>query len=414
MKDCRKLLDVTKHLYPVIWDEDLTRLYAQESGKMYDNLTARGVKFTRLIKRPTTTSVDRMAAVADSKMFSQAFPEFAGPHVKTYLNCAAQQLVMENGAVHGVRVQPKNDPPFTVWTRKGVIIASGGYGANPALRRRFQIDPRDMSIYSGLPTCRGDGQLLGQSVGGDLINMTMIPPIVAVASHLTEASIAVNLDGRRFHDEAGPYYYRVYEVNKQREKRGHYIFDSLTHESKIKYVKQMAGELCEGDTLEELAEKLGVPKDALVGSVRRWNAFLATGKPADPETGRVQFEPERRPISKGPFYSKPMVVGVSLTCGGFVTTKSMQVVDIWGNTIPKLFAVGDAAGGVTPTAEMGGTHLGGGFVLGWVAGTAAATGKLEPSHHSKGTFGQQLAKDANVDLSMPIVSVNAAQTESKL
>jgi hypothetical protein len=58
-----------------------------------------------------------------------------------------------------------------------------------------------------------------------------------------------------------------------------------------------------------------------------------------------------------------------------------------------------------PNTEMGGTHLGGGFVLGWVAGRAAATGVLEKSHHAKGTFGQQFAKNKNVDLSVPIISV---------
>ena len=169
-----------------------------------------------------------MAAVAGDKMFLQAFPEFVGPHVKTYINCAARRLVVKDGTVHGVRAQPKRVPPFTAWARKGVIIASGGFGANPALRRRFQIDPYDMSIYFSLSAYRGDGQLLGEAVGGELINMTMIPPIVAVASRLIEASVAVNLDSRRFHDEAGPYYNCVYEVNKQREKEGHYIFNSLT------------------------------------------------------------------------------------------------------------------------------------------------------------------------------------------
>lgn len=415
MKDCKKLLESTSLLYPIILDEELTRFYAQESGKMYDELTKRGVRFTRLIKRPLQTSVDRLAAVEDTRMFPQAFPEFAGPRVKTYVRCVGERLQVRNGTVSGVRVQPKDgSPPFTVWARQGVILASGGYGANPALRRRLQIDPEDMSIYSGLPTCRGDGHLLGQAVGGDLMNMTMIPPIVAVASHLTEESIAVNLDGRRFHDEAGPYDYRVYEVKKQREKKGHYIFDSKTYQSKTKYVKQMAGELVVGNSLRELASNLGIPGDAVVESVQLWNEFLASGQTTDPQTGRVQFAPERRPISNGPFYSKPMSVGVSLTCGGFVTTKSMQVIDIWGKPIPKLFAVGDVAGGLTPTAEMGGTHLGGGFVLGWVAGKAAATGELEPSHHGKATFGQQLAKNKNVDLSMPIINVNVAEASAKL
>ncbi len=416
MKDNEKLLAITSTLYPIIWDKELTQLYAERSAEMYDALTERGVRFTRLIKRPSQTSVDRLAAVEDTGMFPLAFQaEFNGPHVKKYVKCTADKILLENGEVRGVRVQPRAGPSFNVYARKGVILASGGYGANPALRRRLQLDPDDMSIYSGLPTCRGDGHLMGQAVGGDLINMTMIPPIVAVASHLTEESIAVNLDGRRFHDEAGPYYDRVYALNKQQDKKGYYVFDHRTYESKTKYVKQMAGELLKANSLKELAEKLGVPQKALEESVKQWNEFLESGRAEDPVTGRVQFAPERRPISVAPFYSKPMSVGVSLTCGGFLTTKSMQVIDIWGKPIPKLFAVGDVAGGLTPTAEMGGTHLGGGFVLGWVAGKAAATGLLEKPHHGKGTFGQQLVKNKNVDLSMPIISVEGWQQKgSKL
>jgi len=40
-----------------------------------------------------------------------------------------------------------------------------------------------------------------------------------------------------------------------------------------------------------------------------------------------------------------------------------KVVNVWGKAIPGLFAVGDCAGGLTPTTDMGGTHLGPGFVL---------------------------------------------------
>lgn len=416
MRDCKKLLDQTQRLYGVTWDENLTRFYAEKSAKMYDELTSRGVKFTRLIRRPLQTSVDRLAAVEDTKMFPAAFEQdFAGPNVKTFLRCSAQRLLTDStGSVVGVLVQPRdNQPSFSVRARKGVIIAAGGYGANLSLRRHFQPDPSDVTIYSGLPTCRGDGQLIGQAVGGDLINMAMIPPIVAVPSHLTEEAIAVNLAGNRFHDEAGPYYDRVYALRQQIENKGHYIFDSQTYATKRRYVDPMAGPLTQAPTVAALAEKLGIPAAAAESSVRSWNDFLTSGASTDPSTGRVQFEPSRRPITKGPFYSKTMVEGVSLTCGGFVTTLSMQVVDVWGKPIPGLFAVGDCAGGLTPTAEMGGTHLGGGFVLGWEAARAAVTGDLKEPH-TVGTFGQEVEKKKGVDLSMPIISVDAQQQTARL
>ncbi len=386
---------------------------------MYDVLTEMGVKFSRLIKRPLQTSVDRLAAVDDTKMFPEAFDKkyLSGPKVRTFLNCAGQRLLVDDdGRVTGVIVRPASEDhkPFKVHAKKGVVLATGGYGANLLLRRQYQRDPSDVSIYAGLPTCRGDGQLMGQAIGGELINMTMIPPIVAVPSHLTEEAIAVNMAGNRFHDEAGPYYDRVYALDKQSPKVGHYVFDDETYQAKKKYVDPMAGPMTSAPDVPSLADKLGLPAAAVEQSVKKWNDFLASGKPKDSETGRVQFHPSRRPINVGPFHSKKMTVGISLTCGGFTTTKSMQVVDIWGKPVPGLFAAGDCAGGNNPTAEMGGTHLGGGFVLGWEAGRAAATGSDLAKPHRAGCFGQFVEKDRNVQLNMPIIgTVDAAQQGEK-
>ena len=381
---------------------------------MYDILTSRDVKFPRLIKRPLQTSVDRLAAVDDTQMFLAAFEkEFTGSNVKTFFKCSGHRLLVDaNGRVTGVVVQPQNPQlkPFKVHATRGVILATGGYGANLSLRRYYQHDSKDGRLYSGLGTCRGDGQLMGQAVGGELINMTMIPPIVAIPSHVTEEVIAVNIEGARFHDEAGPYYDRVHALEEQREKTGHYIFDARTFNFKRKYIDLMPGPLTSAPSVSELARKLGLPAQAVITTVETWNSFMTLGSPKDPLTKRVQFHPDCRPINVGPFYSKPMMVGVSLTYGGFATTLLMQVVDVWGKTILGLFVVGDCAGGMTPTAKMGGTHLGGAFVTGWIAGEVAAFGKGMKQSHTKPVFGQWVRKDDNVSLNMPIVgNVDAAQ-----
>lgn len=413
MEDCRKLVEESSAIYGLIWDEKLTRIYAERSAEMYQILTKRGVKFDRLIKRPLQTSVDRLAAVESTSMFPAAFEsDFAGPHVKTYLRCSAYRLLVENGVVVGVRVQPRdNSPAFNVRARKGVILASGGYQANPSLRRRFQPDKPVMGVYPGLPTCRGDGHLLGQALGGDLINMTMIPPIIAVPSQITESAIAVNINGYRFHDEAGPYLHRVKALEKQEKQVGFYIFDQHVATSKRFYVDQMPGPRLSGDTIEELAVKISVPSAALKNAVDEWNTFLASGKRQEEITGRVQFTDDRCGLSSPPFYASPMIAGVSLTVGGFVTTDTMQVVNVFGEVIPGLFAVGDVAGGLTPTAEMGGTHLGGGFTLGWLAGKAVAAGQ-KSSSHSAAPFNQVV--DDHKKVSGPIITVTTTSTKAQL
>lgn len=174
-----------------------------------------------------------------------------------------------------------------------------------------------MGVYPGLPTCRGDGHLLGQAVGGDLINMTMIPPIVAVPWQVTESAIAVNIDGRRFHDEAGPYLYRVKALEQQKKQAGFYIFDHHVATSKRFYVDQMPGPRLSGETLDELAMKIGVLPAALTHAVEGWNAFLTSGKQQEVGTGRVQFTDDRRGLLSPPYFASPMIVGVSPKRGWF-------------------------------------------------------------------------------------------------
>lgn len=423
MHDCQKLVDESSSHYGLEWDPVLARLYAQESSAMYDVLTRRGVKFPRLIKRPLQTTVPRLAAVESTDQFARAFErDFAGPSVRTYVNATVVRLITERGGgVTGVRVQPHNDdgdaPAFSVFAKKGVILATGGYQANPALLRRYRPAGQDADAgagaggalyYPGLPTCRGDGHLLGQAIGGDLVNMSMIPPIVVVASALTDEAIAVNAQGRRFHDEAGPYQHRVQKLRQQPHQLAYYIFDSVTATRQKRYVDQLPSPVTQADSLEQLARLINVPADALVETVESWNAFIASGEKMDPLMGRVDFTARR--IANGPFYASRLVTGISLTCGGFRTTTSMQVLDIFGQPVPGLFAVGDVAGGLTPTAEMGGTHLGGGFVHGWRAAKAAATGELSPSHHKdRGVFGQSTPQQVTLQLRIPIINVPTAE-----
>jgi len=181
----------------------------------------------------------------------------------------------------------------------------------------------------------------------------------------------------------------------------------------------MAGPLITAPDIRSLAAKLEIPASVAEESVDAWNNFLISNESKDPLTGRVQFHPPRRPIEAThqcwPVSLRREWLGICLTCGGFTTTKSMQVVDIWGKPIPGLYAAGDCAGGLTPTAEMGGTHLGRGFVLGWDAGRAAATGRELAEPHKPGCFGYYIGKDENVKLNMPIIGrVDAAQQNQKL
>ena len=384
LDDAARIVDQSRDHFAVIWDRDLTRIFAEHSAETYRILTDAGVRFTRFIPRPQQHSVDRMLAAEDPRMFATAFaPAFDRANVTLHTRTLAQRLIVTDGRVTGVlarRMAPDGSlgALVEISARSGVVLASGGYQANPELRARHQPGHRARTPYLGIDTCRGDAHLMGAAVGGDLINMSFVPPLVIVSSSFVEDSIAVNGMGARFHDEAGPYDARVAALDAQPGRAGVYVLDDVTATAKAHLFDQMPGARHRADTLEDLAAQVGCDAAALRASVERWNGFLAGSDDRDPDFGRVVIPAGRRPIIQPPFHATDMVVGINFCCGGFRVSSAMQVVSVFGDPIPGLYAAGDAVGGLNPCADLGGIHLGGGFTLGRLAGLAAAEGRQAP------------------------------------
>lgn len=378
LADATHMIELAQDDFGIVWDEDLVRLFARESARTYDLLTERGVRFSRFIPRPAQHTIDRMAAVEDTWMFQRAFqPDFELSSVRTLFRTNGIRLLIDAGRVTGVlahRDGPDGSEPIEITARRGVVLATGGYQSNPLLRQRYQPGHLARGPYLGVDTCRGDGHLMGAAVGGDLINMTFLPPLVIVSSSLVEDAIAVNTCGRRFHDEAGPYEERVKALLAQPGRRGWYVFDDVVAREKHSLITQMPEPALNADSLAELAEAIDVPVAALESTVGGWNDFLTGTQTADPDFGRVVLPPARRTAARAPYTAVPMVLGVNFCCGGFRVTNSMQVINVFGEPIPGLYAAGDCVGGFNPIADLGGIHLAGGFTLGRVAGGAAARG----------------------------------------
>ncbi|MEJ2887471.1 FAD-dependent oxidoreductase [Actinomycetospora aeridis] len=372
--DARAMVEQARDRFGVEWDETLVRLFARESAETHRLLVERGVRFSRFIPRPRQHTVDRMAAVEDSWMLGRAFrDDVERDGVTVRYGTVADRLLAADGRVTGVRAHARTDgSPLEVTARRGVVLATGGYQANPELRRRFQPEVVSRAPYLGIDTCRGDGHLLGQAVGGDLVNMTFVPPLVIVSSSVVEDAIAVNGQGERFHDEAGPYEERVDRLHDQPGRRAWYVVDDEVAREKATLIGQMPEPPVSAGSLAELAAAIGVPAAALEATVARWNDFLGTGAEQDPDFGRVVLPPGRRTCARPPFTAVPMVEGINFCCGGFRVTSDLQVLDVFGDAIPGLFAAGDCVGGLNPVSDLGGIHISGGFTLGRLAGRAAA------------------------------------------
>lgn len=355
----------------IVFDEALARVYAEESSEVYPFLRELGVGFSRHIPRPQQHSADRMLAIETvSKL--EGLLDRAGVPVR--LRSSAMRLLTTNGRVDGVLVfDERAGETWTLRARAGVVLAAGGYQSSREMRRRWQ--PADMSDapHIGMATCQGDGHLMADVVGGDLINMTMIPVNINVGSRLLEDCIAVNGHGRRFHDEAGPYDTRTAALRAE-DGRAHYICDASTFADCEDLIHMMPAEPRRAATLEELARLISVPVRELSASVERWNGFLASDAAVDPEFGRTVLPAGRSPIVEPPFAALPMIAGATFSLGGLRTNPDLQVLNAFGEEIRGLYAVGDCAGGVLACGAMGGIHLGTGFTLGRRAGRRVARG----------------------------------------
>ena len=278
--------------------------------------------------------------------------------------------------MRGVEVAGSASSPHRVRADRGVVLASGGYQANSELRQLYQPERLAVTSFPGLATCRGDGHVMGQSVGAQLINMTVIPIIVMVASALLETTIAVNRNGERFHDETGPYDARVGAVTAQPEGDCHYVFDSQAATSRSRLVESLGSPPKKAATLDELAAIIGCDAATLRRTVQLWNDFLRSGSPRDPAFGRVVLPDPPLGIEVPPFYTSRITLGANFTAGGFRTNQSLRVLDVYGDPVAGLYAAGDCVGGVNVAAGLGGVHIASAIALGRVAGRSAATASV--------------------------------------
>jgi succinate dehydrogenase/fumarate reductase flavoprotein subunit len=384
MRDGEKQFALEAENGGLMWDRALTELFVSGCAAMYDELAGIGVHFSRLLAKPSQHSVDRLHAIDDPADIGRCYTKrLEQLGVTVFYRTEARRLVMTDGSVTGVDVVQSTgagSETLRLAALKGVVLATGGYQGNFELRRRYQPASQIGTHIVGLTTCRGTGHVLGQSAGGDLINMSYIQPMVLIPSLLAENAIAVNAHGRRFHDETGKYAARVKALGEQPDQLGHYVIDAATRHERHDLVERMPEPPVERQTLDELADVIGCDAANLRTAVAEWNAFLASDGQKDPVAGRTIFPEGRRPIAEAPFTAMRMVRGTSFTWGGLAVTLDMQVVNVMGEPVAGLFAAGDTVGGINVISGMGGLHIAPALVLGKVAGRAAVAGPSARPH----------------------------------
>ncbi|MDR3440612.1 FAD-binding protein [Telmatospirillum sp.] len=340
--------------------------------------------------------------------------------IPVMFNTRAKRLVQNgNGEVIGV-IAETNGKTINILARKGVILTAGGYEYDPVM---LQNSVKGYPIYAfGNPGNTGDGQRMAEAVGAQLWHMNgascplglKVPEYDGALQIRTAASGFVIVDtlGNRFFNERGTEYHAgllavdFYDVHTQKHPRipCYMIFDETTRRqgpvtvfSSVGYTGQKKnykwsadnkseiekGWITQASSVEELATKIGVDQASLSATIGKWNqdikggkedelfhrAITAAKKPdaAADEEARVLSSP----IDNAPYYAIRLHPCLLNTQGGPRRNVEAQVVNPFGEPIPRLYGAGEC-GSMWGLIYQGAGNIGECMVFGRIAGKNCA------------------------------------------
>ena len=296
----------------------------------------------------------------------------------------ARQLVRENneGPVTGVICQDVDGNYSQVNASKAVLLATGDFAGNKDMMSYYvPWATRFASIFpnrdaAGDPTNTGDGQCMGMWIGAKMEDGPLAPMTHHLGGPLgMDAFLLTDVNGDRFvNEDVGGQPFQN-QLSRLPKKTAWQVFDSewpnqlqymdcghgnvswYVDDDKVPggsygrnaYISQamfdeaMASDAgVQADTIEELAEKMGVPVEQFCATIERYNELAKKG--VDEDFGK---RADRMfAIENPPFYGYKLTDTVLLVCmGGLETTVDFEVLDTNDDVIPDLYAVGNAQGG---------------------------------------------------------------------
>ena len=316
--------------------------------------------------------------------------------------------VDDRGAVTGVVVRTPGG--VEELAAGAVVLAAGGFDANPEMRTRYLGRNWDLARVRGTPYNTGEAIRMALDIGA--LPWGHWSGCHAVAwdynapwhgdrkvgdgfqKHSYPLGLIVNLRGERFVDEGADFRNYTYvkygrAIIEQPRRAAFQIFDQqvlhlLREEYRIREVTR-----AEDATLEGLARKLEIDVEGFVRTVREYNAAVQPGayNPAvkDGKGTRGLTPPKSNwalPLDAPPFVGFAVTTGITFTFGGLRITGDAQVVDAEQRPIPGLYAAGELVGGLFYQNYPGGAGLMAGAVFGRIAGRAAA--RAAPGRRASG------------------------------
>lgn len=334
--------------------------------------------------------------------------------VVIYTETEGTELIVDaSGKVVGAKAVQIDGTQITINTTKGVVIATGGYSANPAMVKSYDSywgdDLTDRTLSTNMGTNKGDGIVMSQAIGADVKGMEvaqMMPSSSPVKGTMTDGiwadaaeQIWIDGSGNRFVNE----YAERDVLAKASLKLDNGIFyivyagrgDIGNPDQKIKgtkYDERIAamvegGHVWYGSTLAELAEASkksaagvapGFTEEQLRSTLEKYNSYVANQKDLDFDkeviAGAIDLEYIESHDDVGIVIS-PRKASLHHTMGGVVIDEECHVLNKDGNIIPGLWAAGEVTGGIHAGNRLGGNAITDIFVFGRIAGLKAASGK---------------------------------------
>lgn len=405
----------------------LRRLLVDNVGDTFRWLTSMGLEFFGPMPEPPHRKPRMHNVLPNSRSYIHHLSRRArklGVDIRAQVR--ARKLLTENRRVVGVLADTLAGP-ITFRARGGIVLATGDFAANTDMRAKY-LSPKIALAEVVNPTNTGDGHQMAMELGGRLVHshlchsglrlqppppswITALPPhrfftrLIAAAmttlpdwvlrpfmmSFLTTVlapdaalfdagAILVNRHGERFADErSGPgtaiahqpdklcYILMDAHLTQMFSKWPHFVSSApgIAYSYIPDYRRTRKDVFNEGDTLDDLAAKLGIPAQALNATVASFNAEIQDNlsKGAD--------DP-RRPLGTGPYVAMgPVRYYISFSDSGLAVDEHLRVLGEGDQPIEGLYAVGFVGmGGVL--LEGHGHHLGWAFTSGRLAGRHAA------------------------------------------
>jgi len=367
---------------------ELVQAYVDNQLDTYKWLRQLGVKFIK-VSAGSGMSVPRGHYVKPSDVINILSEAAKARGAKIVMGAAGQKLAMDEktGRIRGVIADIKGKM-ISYGARKAVILTSGGFSLNKDLLAKFVPPMARAKAIVGLGS-HGDGLKMAWACGADIQDMPYIKATFGFALNARsiatdystvyyQGAVLVNKEGKRFVNESISYKLVGDAALLQADATGFQVYDEPIRAEGLKDpLKRTVGLEARGvifnaPTLAELAQKMGVPAAALEETIRGYNE--AVDKGADSQFGRATLvagygKPVK--IQTPPFYCFPSTAAILGTYGGILTNNKAQVMDVFKNVIPGLYAAGEIVGGLHGAAYMTGTAFGKALIFGKVAAKTA-------------------------------------------